>query len=120
MHNRFIVPFKMSAWHLWQALIHPRWSAAIVANGGVPTFENLRGMRSIQDPSASSIAASVGREIDASLNEADVVRYRVITSYSIHYTKLYECQALSTPASLSTRCDSQPAQPRSASSRRTP
>lgn len=76
MHNRFVVPFKMSAWHLWQALSHPRWSAAIVANRGVPTFENLRGMRSIKDPSASSIAASVGREIDASLNEADVVRYR--------------------------------------------
>ncbi len=76
MHNRFTVPFKMTAWHLWQALIHPRWSASIVANGGVPTFENLRGMRTIKDPSASSIAASVGREIDASLNEADLVRYR--------------------------------------------
>jgi (S)-mandelate dehydrogenase len=76
MHNRFTVPFKMSAWHLWQALIHPRWSAAIIANGGVPTFENLRGMRAIKDPSASSIAASVGREIDASLNEADLLRYR--------------------------------------------
>jgi len=76
MHNRFTVPFKMSLWHLWQALIHPRWSAAIAANGGVPTFENLRGMRTIKDPSASSIAASVGREIDASLNEADLLRYR--------------------------------------------
>jgi len=76
MHNRFTVPFKMNAWHLWQALIHPRWSAAIVGHGGVPTFENLRGMRTIKDPSASSIAASVGREIDASLNEADLVRYR--------------------------------------------
>jgi isopentenyl diphosphate isomerase/L-lactate dehydrogenase-like FMN-dependent dehydrogenase len=76
MHNRFTVPFRMTAWHLWQALIHPRWSAAIVANGGVPTFENLVGMRTIADPSASSIAASVGREIDASLNEADLVRYR--------------------------------------------
>ena len=74
--NRFTVPFRMGVSHVVQGMLHPAWSMSIVAAGGVPTFENLRGMMPVAEQSASAIASSVGREMDASLDFDDVARLR--------------------------------------------
>ena len=72
--NRFSVPFSIRPTHLLQACTKLGWSWNVVTRG-VPAFENLRGLAP-PGASAASIASSVGREIDASLNFEDMARLR--------------------------------------------
>ena len=73
--NYFEVPFRLGPTHVLQACTKLDWSWNVVTRG-VPAFENLRGLVPPGKASASSLASSVGRDIDASLSFEDVARLR--------------------------------------------
>ena len=65
----------------------------------VITILEDRALLAIQGPEAAKVIARLGRML---VHYGQIPSYRgmlVITSYSIHYTKLYECSRTKRPAS---------------------
>ena len=74
LRNGISVPLRMTGRHLLEGITHPGWALQMV-RGGLPEFENVRGL--LGDESAGlTIAARVGQNLDAAYNWDDLARLR--------------------------------------------
>ena len=76
--NRFAQPFRPGIGQMLEALTKPDWSWRILANGGLPQLENLRGLTRRSDESLATLASSVGQQLDASFDERGLARLRAM------------------------------------------
>ena len=74
--NRFVQPFRPRFMQVLEAMTKPDWSWRILANGGLPQLENLRGLTRRSDESMATLASSVGQQLDASFDERGFARMR--------------------------------------------
>lgn len=74
--NRFVQPFRPRFTQVLEAMTKPDWSWRILANGGLPQLENLRGLTRRSDESMATLASSVGQQLDASFDERGFARMR--------------------------------------------
>jgi isopentenyl diphosphate isomerase/L-lactate dehydrogenase-like FMN-dependent dehydrogenase len=74
LRNGISMPLKMSARHVWEGLTHPAW-ALQMWRGGLPEYENVRGLMG-QQSAGLSIAAKVGQSLDAAYSWDDLARLR--------------------------------------------
>ncbi|MEK6424869.1 MAG: alpha-hydroxy-acid oxidizing protein [Burkholderia gladioli] len=73
LRNGFALPLRYSPRVLLDGLLHPRWSCALLANGGVPTLANVGA----DDGASVEVkAALLKRQMDASFNWDDLRRLR--------------------------------------------
>jgi len=75
-YNRFVQPYRPSAGQILEALTKPGWLLGILANGGLPTLENLRGFDSRKSDTLVSISSAVGQNLDAAFDYAGLTRLR--------------------------------------------
>ncbi|MFD0667014.1 alpha-hydroxy acid oxidase [Ramlibacter sp. MAHUQ-53] len=73
-HNRFSVPFRLTARSALDFALHPRWTLDLLRRG-IPAFENLRGLE-LAAKSATAIASSVGRNYDPAFDWDRLARVR--------------------------------------------
>lgn len=73
LRNGISVPLRPRPRQLWEGLTHPRWSLRML-RGGWPVFENVRGL--MDDRGGLTIAAQVGRHLDAGWDWAQLARLR--------------------------------------------
>ncbi|WP_414449899.1 alpha-hydroxy-acid oxidizing protein [Burkholderia sp. 22PA0099] len=73
LRNGFALPLRYTPRVLLDGLLHPRWSCALLANGGVPTLANVGA----DDGASVEVkAALLKRQMDASFNWQDLRRLR--------------------------------------------
>lgn len=75
-HNRFTVPFRPRGGQVLEALTKPGWALGILANGGLPTLENLRGFNHKKSDTLVSISSSVGQNLDSAFDYTGLKRLR--------------------------------------------
>jgi (S)-mandelate dehydrogenase len=75
-HNRFVQPYRPRAGQILEALTKPHWALRILANGGLPTLENLRGFDSRKSDTLVSISSAVGQNLDPAFDFAGLKRLR--------------------------------------------
>ena len=74
LRNGISVPLRMTGRHLLEGIAHPGWAMRML-RGGMPEFENVRGL--LGDESAGlTIAARVGQNLDAAYDWTDLARLR--------------------------------------------
>lgn len=66
LRNGIQIPMKLHGRHIWEAITHPHWAMQFV-RGGSPNFDNVRELMD-GDDSGLTIAASVGKNLDAAFN----------------------------------------------------
>ncbi|MDO9402869.1 MAG: alpha-hydroxy acid oxidase [Polaromonas sp.] len=74
IRNGISIPLRMSPRHLWEGITHPGWALQML-RGGLPEFENVRGLMG-QESAGLTIAAQVGQSLDAAYNWDDLARLR--------------------------------------------
>lgn len=75
-YNRFTQPFRPRAWQMLEALAKPDWALRVIANGGLPMLENLRGFTAKKTETLVSISSAVGQNLDASFDDNGLRRLR--------------------------------------------
>ncbi len=75
-YNRFTQPFRPRAWQMLEALGKPHWALRVIANGGLPMLENLRGFTAKKSETLVSISSAVGQNLDASFDDNGLRRLR--------------------------------------------
>jgi len=75
-HNRFTQPFRPGLGQVLEAFTKPDWALRILANGGLPTLENLRGFDHKKSESLQSISSSVGQNLDSAFDYTGLKRLR--------------------------------------------
>ncbi len=75
-YNRFVQPYRPRAGQILEALTKPHWALRIVANGGLPTLENLRGFAARKSDTLMSISSAVGQNLDSSFDYEGLRRLR--------------------------------------------
>ena len=75
-YNNFVQPYRPRAWQILEALGKPHWMMGILANGGLPTLENLRGFDSRKSDTLVSISSAVGQNLDPAFDYAGLQRLR--------------------------------------------
>jgi (S)-mandelate dehydrogenase len=75
LRNRFAQPFRPTARHVLEALGKPAWALGVLRHG-LPDLANLRGYTRDAGETRSTLASSVGRELDPSLDEARIAELR--------------------------------------------
>ncbi len=75
-YNRFTQPFRPRAWQMLEALTKPDWALRVMANGGLPMLENLRGFTAKKTETLVSISSAVGQNLDASFDDTGLRRLR--------------------------------------------
>ena len=75
-YNRFTQPFRPGAAQILEALTKPGWALRILANGGLPTLENLRGFDHKKSETLVSISSSVGQNLDSAFDYTGLARLR--------------------------------------------
>lgn len=75
-YNRFTQPFRPGLGQVLEAFTKPDWALRILANGGLPTLENLRGFDQKKSESLQSISSSVGQNLDAAFDYTALRRLR--------------------------------------------
>jgi len=75
-YNNFVQPYRPRAGQILEAFTKPHWAMGIVANGGLPTLENLRGFDERKSQTLVSISSAVGQNLDASFDYAGLERLR--------------------------------------------
>ncbi len=75
-HNRFTQPFRPGLGQVLEAFTKPDWALRILANGGLPTLENLRGFDQKKSESLQSISSSVGQNLDSAFDYTGLKRLR--------------------------------------------
>lgn len=74
LRNGISIPLRMSGRHVWEGLTHPGWALQML-RGGLPEFENVRGLMGQQN-AGLTIAAKVGQSLDAAYSWDDLARLR--------------------------------------------
>lgn len=74
LRNGLSVPIRPRPRQLWEGLTHPGWTWRML-RGGLPRFQNVRGLMTEGDPGLT-IAAKVGRNLDAAFGWEDLARVR--------------------------------------------
>ena len=75
-HNRFVQPYRPRAGQVLEAMTKPHWALRILANGGLPTLENLRGFDEKKSETLVSISSAVGQNLDSSFDYTGLQRLR--------------------------------------------
>lgn len=75
-YNRFTQPFRPGLGQVLEAFTKPDWAMRILANGGLPTLENLRGFDQKKSESLQSISSSVGQNLDSGFDYTGLQRLR--------------------------------------------
>lgn len=75
LRNRFAQPFRPTARHVVEALGKPAWALGVLRHG-LPDIANLRGYTRDAGETRSTLASSVGRELDPTLDEARIADLR--------------------------------------------
>lgn len=75
-YNRFVQPFRLRAGQVLEAFTKPGWALRILANGGLPTLENLRGFDARKSETLVSISSAVGQNLDSAFDYAGLKRLR--------------------------------------------
>ena len=74
LRNGISIPLRIGGRHLWEGMTHPAWALQML-RGGLPEFENVRGLMGQQN-AGLTIAAMVGQSLDASYSWDDLARLR--------------------------------------------
>ena len=74
LRNGLSIPLRIGGRHLWEGMTHPVWALQML-RGGLPEFENVRGLMGQQN-AGLTIAAMVGQSLDASYSWDDLARLR--------------------------------------------
>ena len=74
LRNGISIPLRVDTRHCIEALMHPGWTLGML-RGGLPQFENVRGLLGQGDPGLT-IAAKVGRNLDAAFDWESLARIR--------------------------------------------
>ena len=77
-YNRFTQPYRLRAGQILEALTKPAWAWRILANGGLPMLENLRGFTQKKTETLVSISSAVGQNLDAAFDYAGLQRLRAL------------------------------------------
>ena len=77
-YNRFTQPYRLRAGQILEALTRPAWALRILANGGLPMLENLRGFTQKKTETLVSISSAVGQNLDAAFDYAGLQRLRAL------------------------------------------
>lgn len=75
-YNRFTQPYRLSAAQVLEAALKPGWTLRVLANGGLPTLENLQGFRQRKRENLVSISSAVGQNLDPAFDDAGLKRLR--------------------------------------------
>ncbi len=75
-YNHFVQPFRPRAWQILEAFTKPHWAYGILANGGLPTLENLRGFDNRKSETLVSISSAVGQNLDSAFDYTGLKRLR--------------------------------------------
>jgi len=75
-YNHFVQPYRPRAGQILEAFTKPRWALGILANGGLPTLENLRGFDERKSQTLVSISSAVGQNLDSSFDYEGLKRLR--------------------------------------------
>ncbi|CAM9688040.1 unnamed protein product, partial [Phaeothamnion confervicola] len=75
-YNRFTQPFRPGLAQVLEAFTKPGWALRILANGGLPTLENLRGFDHKKSETLVSISSSVGQNLDSAFDYTGLQRLR--------------------------------------------
>lgn len=75
-YNRFIQPYRPRAGQIFEAMTKPHWAMRILANGGLPTLENLIGFDAKKSDTLVSISSAVGQNLDPSFSYDGLKRLR--------------------------------------------
>ncbi len=75
-YNRFVQPYRPRAGQVLEAMTKPGWALRVLANGGLPTLENLRGFNHKKSDTLVSISSAVGQNLDSSFDYAGLQRLR--------------------------------------------
>lgn len=74
LRNGLSVPIRFTPRHVLEGITHPGWAWRLLA-GGLPQFENVRGLLDEKD-AGMTIAARVGRSLDAGFDWDALARVR--------------------------------------------
>lgn len=74
LRNGLSVPIRFTPRHILEGITHPGWAWRLMT-GGLPQFENVRGLLDEQD-AGMTIAARVGRSLDAGFDWDALERVR--------------------------------------------
>ena len=74
LRNGISIPLRIGGRHLWEGMTHPAWALQML-RGGLPEFENVRGLMGQQN-AGLTIAAKVGQSLDAAYSWDDLARLR--------------------------------------------
>ena len=75
-YNHFTQPFSLRAGQVLEALTKPAWALGVLANGGLPMIENLRGFTQKKRDTLVSISSAVGQNLDAGFDMDGLKRLR--------------------------------------------
>lgn len=75
-YNHFVQPYRPRLGQILEVLTKPHWALRILANGGLPTLENLRGFESKKSDTLMSISSAVGQNLDAAFDYTGLKRLR--------------------------------------------
>lgn len=75
-YNRFTQPYRLNAAQFLEALTKPAWSLRVIANGGLPMLENLRGFTQKKRETLMSISSAVGQNLDPGFDIDGLKRLR--------------------------------------------
>ena len=75
-YNRFVQPYRPRAGQLLDLLAKPDWMLRVLANGGLPTLENLRGFDNRKTDSLMTLSSAVGHNLDAGFDYDGLKRLR--------------------------------------------
>ena len=76
IYNRFVQPYRPRAGQFLDVLAKPHWILGILANGGLPTLENLRGLDDRKSDTLMTLSSAVGHNLDAGFDYAGLKRLR--------------------------------------------
>ena len=75
-YNRFVQPYRPRAGQMLEAMTKLRWGLRILANGGLPTLENLRGFDNRKPDTLMTLSSAVGHNLDSAFDCSGLERLR--------------------------------------------
>jgi len=75
-YNRFVQPYRPRPAQFLDVLAKPGWMLGILANGGLPTLENLAGFDNRKPDSLLTLSSAVGHNLDAGFDYDGLKRLR--------------------------------------------
>jgi (S)-mandelate dehydrogenase len=76
VYNRFVQPYRPRGSQVLDVLVKPAWMLGILANGGLPTLENLKGFENRKADSLATLSSAVGQNLDAGFDYDGLKRLR--------------------------------------------